>query len=142
MTRFYFATLVSKEGGVPEPVLFASSAPTYAQVYWHLINNVIGKVFFTLQFDIFPIDLVPLGSQSMATSSLRGWETLDCGATSIFGAVDLLFAHHVRIYINQISSYYTKIRFGFFAISAHPVNWNPGEARLADEGHLTLKILR
>ena len=39
-TRFYFATLVSKEGGIPGPAVFSSSGPTHAQVYWNLINNV------------------------------------------------------------------------------------------------------
>ena len=58
-TRFYFATLVSKEGGIPGPAVFDSSAATHAQVYWNLINNVkqedwdhrYGFVFF--QFDIY-----------------------------------------------------------------------------------------
>jgi len=58
-TRFYFATLVSKEGGIPGPAVFDRSAATHAQVYWNLINNVkqedwdhrYGFVFF--QFDIY-----------------------------------------------------------------------------------------
>ncbi|KAF8970547.1 hypothetical protein BDZ97DRAFT_1914451 [Flammula alnicola] len=37
--QFYFATLVSTEGGVPGPDIFAKSALTHAQVYWELISN-------------------------------------------------------------------------------------------------------
>jgi hypothetical protein len=58
LTRFYFATLVSKQGGMPGPAVLANSAATHAQVYWNLINNVrqedwdhrYGFVF--LQFDV------------------------------------------------------------------------------------------
>jgi hypothetical protein len=40
LTRFYFATLVSKEGGVPGSAVFAKSAATHAQVHCNLVNNV------------------------------------------------------------------------------------------------------
>ena len=74
-TRFYFATLVSKEGGIPEPDVFASSATTHAQLHWNLINNVkqedwdhrYGFVLF--RFDNGSI-FFPSGSQSTATSPL------------------------------------------------------------------------
>ncbi|KAJ3513691.1 hypothetical protein NLJ89_g2807 [Agrocybe chaxingu] len=36
--KFYFATLVGKDGGLPGPD-FPASAETHAKVYWELINN-------------------------------------------------------------------------------------------------------
>ncbi|KIM41495.1 hypothetical protein M413DRAFT_445485 [Hebeloma cylindrosporum] len=58
--QFYFATLVSKEnGGIPGPVVFASSAETHAQVYWNLINNVKQEDWdhrFTIDGDKFPVE--------------------------------------------------------------------------------------
>ena len=40
-TRFYFATLVSHKGGIPEPGEFEKSAQTHAEVYWDLINKEV-----------------------------------------------------------------------------------------------------
>ncbi|KJA22150.1 hypothetical protein HYPSUDRAFT_41299 [Hypholoma sublateritium FD-334 SS-4] len=37
--KFYFATLVSHKGGIPEPGEFEKSAQTHAEVYWDLINK-------------------------------------------------------------------------------------------------------
>jgi len=76
LTRFYFATLVSKEGSIPGPAVFASSAATHAQVYWDLINNVKQEDwdhrygFVTFQFNICSTHLAPPDSQSTVTNSL------------------------------------------------------------------------
>ncbi|KAF9478588.1 hypothetical protein BDN70DRAFT_38831 [Pholiota conissans] len=55
--RFYFATLVSNDGGIPPYSDFLKGAPTYAEVYWKLINNKEQTNWdhrFTLEGESFP----------------------------------------------------------------------------------------
>ncbi|KAF8153978.1 hypothetical protein B0H34DRAFT_719881 [Crassisporium funariophilum] len=56
--RFYFATLVSKEGGHTGMPVFNQSGPTHARVYWDLINGAQSNWDhrFTIDGDKYPHD--------------------------------------------------------------------------------------